>query len=131
MKQLQAFACRCKGDPHETTINTTSAGKAKSEYFTRLLDCSPDYKFTDIRIRRLGSPVSSDGFRRNAIYRGIPFAYVGMRVKVGEDSGRIVGHNSSANLNVLFDDGRHKGLVLNCHPNWMMTYFDADGGEIR
>lgn len=127
---ISAFACRLRYDEHETIINTTSAGKAKSEFFRRVSDCCPNLDYTDIRVRRIGAPVTDAGFRRNAIYRGIPFAHVGMRVKVGESTGHIVGHNSSANLDVLFHDGPYAGEVLNCHPNSEVTYYDEDGNKI-
>jgi hypothetical protein len=67
-----------------------------------------------------------------AKYRCIPFARVGMRVRVGDEMGTIVGHNSSSNLDVLFDLGsRYPGEVLNCHPHSQVTYFDEDGAEIE
>ena len=125
---IQSFACRIKGQDHEHIVNTTSPGKAKSSYYDHLAECCPDLKYTDIRVRRCGGVLTSDDFLRTATYRGVPFARIGMRVSVGGEFGRIVGNNSSANFNVLFDDdSRYGGEVLNCHPNWEITYYDDDG----
>jgi hypothetical protein len=49
-----------------------------------------------------------------------------MRVEVDGHRGILVGNNSSANFDVLLEDGPHRGLTLNCHPNWRVTYFDSD-----
>lgn len=40
--------------------------------------------------------------------------------------GHIIGHNSSANLDVLTDNG----VVLNCHPTFSFRYFADDGSEV-
>lgn len=105
--------------------NTTSHGQAKM-MFLRNLDFD-HVKFTDVKCRVVGVPHTSADFVRNAKYRKIPFAYCGMKVKVGDDNGFIVGHNSSANLDVLFVDGKYKGQTLNCHPYSQITYFNPDG----
>lgn len=69
--------------------------------------------------RKIGNPVSSEQFLRNAKYRGMPDLRCGHRVKVGPGIGTIVGHNSSANFNVLFDTDspKYAGLKLNVHPS--------------
>jgi hypothetical protein len=87
-------------------------------------------RFIDIRVRVLGSPVTTDDIKSVAEHRGVPFATAGMRVLVGQSSGRIVGGNSSMNFDVLFDDGPYKGERLNCHPRWEMAYFDDDGNVL-
>lgn len=47
----------------------------------------------------------------------MPEVRCGQRVKCGESYGFIVGHNSSANFDVLFDDdSRYPGQRLNVHP---------------
>jgi hypothetical protein len=48
----------------------------------------------------------------------MPEVECGQRVRVGISRGVIVGHNESANFNVLFDDDdpRYPGLTLNVHP---------------
>ncbi len=127
---LQSYACRIVGDNHETIVHHRTPGKAKREYHSLISDCCPDLQFTDIRVRRLGGPVTPDGFRRTADYRGVPFARVGMQVSVGGQSGVIVGNNCSGNFDVLFDS-RYGGEILNCHPNHEIVYFDDDGTEIQ
>lgn len=112
-----AFECRHKdGDWGGTIINSTSAGRAKSDYLLDVRDVWPDVEYTDIRVRKLGGPHTSDGFVRNARYRGLPEVKCGQRVQVGDSTGWIVGHNSSANFDVLFDSGRLKGGPYNVHP---------------
>lgn len=122
---MQAFACRLRGSDHETILNRATAGQAKADYFRDVSEIG--CRYTDIRVRRLGGPVTTADLVRTATYRGVPFVRAGMRVKVGDDFGRIVGHNDSANFNVLFETGKWAGQTLNCHPNWMMTYFDDEG----
>lgn len=124
---LRAFACRVRGCDHETVINSTSIGRAKREFLINLdID---GIEFTDIRVRRLGAPVTTDDLRRIAEYRGVPFARAGMLVQVGGDRGRIIGHNSSANFDVLFEEGRWAGQVLSCHPLSEIVYLN-DVGEV-
>jgi hypothetical protein len=67
-----------------------------------------------------------DAFRKD---RCMPFVKRGMRVEHTYDGrkGRVSGANSSANLNITFDG---KSYSENCHPKWMMKYFDADGNVI-
>ena len=98
------------------TINARSAGKAKSEYHADVNECC-DVPFTKIRCRKIGVPQTSDDFLRLCKYRGVQVR-CGDRVKVGDGLGVIVGHNSSANFNVLFDDDspEYAGLTLNVHP---------------
>lgn len=112
-----AFECRHKDDEWRgSIINSISAGQAKSDYWRDVLDVWPDVKFTDIRVRKLGPAHTSDAFVRNARYRGMPDVKCGQRVRVGDSEGWIVGHNSSANFDVLFDTGRLKGGPFNVHP---------------
>lgn len=61
--------------------------------------------------------------------RGMPFIKVGMRVLFTHSRkwGTITGVNNSANLNVKFDGDNYS---CNCHPTWMMQYYDADGKMI-
>ncbi len=61
--------------------------------------------------------------------RGMPFVKRGMRVLHTHNgrAGRISGANSSANLNITFDGDSYS---QNCHPYWMMKYFDANGKVI-
>lgn len=99
------------------TINARSRGKAKSQYLRDISE-SWDADYRDICCRKIGRPVTSERFRENAKYRGMPEVECGQRVKIGESCGVIVGHNASANFDVLFDDDapKYAGLTLNCHP---------------
>lgn len=99
-------------------VNHRTSGKAKSEFLSDLTECWPNYKFTDLRAQKIGRPQTSEQFRRNAEYRGLPSVTCGDRVCVGAGRGVIVGHNSSANFDVLFDDDspKYAGLTLNVHP---------------
>jgi len=49
-----------------------------------------------------------------------------MKIKVGDDIGKIVGANNHCNLNVDFN-----GVVQNCHPLWKTTYYDKDNNVIK
>jgi hypothetical protein len=115
MDEVFAFGCRVVWAPEwgETIYNTVSAGRAKREHWLNVSEPWPDTKFTDIRVRKIGAPHTSEGFKHNAEYRGMPDVRCGDRVKVGDRTGTIVGHNSSANFDVLFDDGP----TVNVHPS--------------
>lgn len=130
---LRAFSCTVAGEPDDpgTIVNARSRGRAKSQYLS-ILDMD-GIEYTDVRARVSGSlPVTTQRFIENAKYREIPFARVGMRVQVGNEKGAITGHNSSANLDVLFDeDSKYPDMTLNCHPNWDIKYFDDDGDIIK
>ena len=65
-----------------------------------------------------------EAFRRTCENREIPFAKIGMKVRVGDRMGTIKGSNYSANLDVEFDGD---DFVSNCHPHWNITYYSANG----
>lgn len=110
--KVSAYECTVVGHDWQTVVNHFTSGKAKAEYLRDVRDSWPDIKFTDIRVRRLGAPQNPHGFERCAEYRGVAFK-CGDRVQVAEcGHGFIVGHNSSANFDVLFDSGQ----TLNVHP---------------
>ncbi len=127
--EIRAFECNVKGQEWPQVIHSFSRGKAKSLYFLDVHDAWPDVPYTDIRCRCVGKPVTSKGFMRNAEYRGIPLARIGMKVEFTDGSGQgfIVGYNNSANLDVLFATGKFQGQTLNCHPNHMIRYLDSEG----
>lgn len=119
MNECYAFECFPKGkEEWKTTINARSRGKAKSQYHRRVVE-SWEMDYRDIMCRKIGKPVTSERFIHNAEYRGMPDVRCGQPVKVGDAKGIIVGHNASANFNVLFDDDsvKYAGLTLNVHPN--------------
>lgn len=119
MSEIYSFEVSVKGTDWTRTVNARTAGQAKSEYHRDLCDPWPDIPFTAIRCRKIGEPHTSERFNHNARYRGMPDVKCGQRVKVGEARGVIVGHNSSANFDVLFDGDspKYAGLRLNCHPD--------------
>ena len=63
-------------------------------------------------------------------HRDMPFVKIGMRVQLLDygPMGRISGVNDSGNLNVIFDGEKHH---TNCHPHWMIRYFDKNGKVIQ
>lgn len=115
--QVFAFGARYRDDPHETVINTTSAGKARYEYLMDVREVAPDATFADIRVRKLGPAHTSEQFTRTAAYRGMPNVRCGQRVIAFGAHGVIVGHNDSANFEVQFaEDSEFKGGRGNVHP---------------
>lgn len=116
---VSSYACRVSWAPEwgETIYNARTAGQAKVRHFWEVHDAWDNTKYTDIRCRKVGAPHTSERFIENAKYRGMPDVRCGQRVRVGADGeGVIVGHNASANFDVLFDTGRYAGQTLNCHP---------------
>jgi len=115
---MNAYALYPAGKPEwETIVNASSRGKAKSEYWRHVTDAWPDISYTSIRCQKVGGPVTTSEFIRNAKYRGVPNLRCGDRVSVHGSSGVVVGHNSSANFNVEFDSGRYAGHQLSVHPD--------------
>ena len=125
---LRSYACRIRGSDHETTVHARSPGAAKWTFLFHL----DGFEFTDVRVRVLGPPVTTDRIERNAKRRGVPFVRAGMRVRVGDEWGVIVNSNSSANWDVLFDkSSRFSERVMNCHPHSQIAYFDESGELIK
>lgn len=126
---LRAFMCRVIWSEHETTIHARTSGDAKSRFWRHL---DGDFKYTDIRCRCIGDPVTTPDIERTAKYRGVEFVRAGMTVIVDGVRGVIVGQNSSANWDVLFDEGtKWSGQILNCHPTWEIVYLADDGTVLR
>ena len=59
-------------------------------------------------------------------YRGLPNIRKNQRCEVDGRKGKIIGENSSANLNVLFDGDKRPS---NCHSYFKMKIF-ANNGEL-
>ncbi len=125
-EMIQAYECAVKGTDWRTIVHAMSRGQAKSEYLHQLRDSWPDVTFTMVRARCLGAPIQTAGFQRTAAYRGVPEARIGMQVRVGGHLGYIVDTNSSANFDVLFIEGLHRGLRLNCHPHSDMKFVEGE-----
>lgn len=120
--QVFAWECNVRGKDWQRTINHRTAGKARYQYLLDLRDSWPDVTFADITVRKVGPAQTSEAFRRTAAYRGRPELACGSRVEVcsgGERAlGVIVGHNDSANFDVLFDEDTYfKGGIGNVHPS--------------
>ena len=110
-----------RGRNWQRTINHASAGKARYEYLLDLRDAWPDATFADISVRKIGPAHTSEAFKRTAAYRGMPDVRCGQRVEIrspdGPALGVIVGHNESANFDVLFDEDTYfRGGIGNVHP---------------
>lgn len=62
-------------------------------------------------------------------HRGMPFVKQGMRVFSAhyKRHGRVASSNASGNLNIRFDN---ETRTVNCHPSWMIDYFDDDGNVV-
>lgn len=114
-----AWEVSVKGTDWTKIVNARTSGQAKRDYHLDVRDAWPDVPYTAMRCRKIGAPHTSERFKHNARYRGMPDVQCGQRVKVGEARGVIVGHNDSANFDVLFDDDspKYAGLKLNCHPS--------------
>ena len=117
-----AWECNVRGKEWQRTINHLTAGKARYEYLLDLRDSWPDATFADITVRKIGAAHTSEAFRRTATYRGRNELTCGARVEVVGGSQRalgvIVGHNDSANFDVLFDEDTYfKGGIGNVHPS--------------
>ena len=125
--ELRCYECSLD-KKHWVKFNATSQGQAKMDFYHYL---DGDFDYLLIKCRVVGNVHTSEAFIRNAIYRKIEFAYCGMVVEMDGNKGVITGHNDSANLNVLFTEGKYKGQLHNCHPNWKMTYFNSKGEVIK
>jgi hypothetical protein len=127
---VRSYAVSYRHTPGESIVAATSPGRAKMQKWPDWQEVNPDARFTDLRVRVLDTLEQPSAFRRCMVYRQVPLARIGMRVEVGGMPGVIVGHNSSANLDVEFTGGPHAGQVLNCHPLWMIRYLDDSGATV-
>ncbi len=118
MTPVFSFEVSAVGLQWSQTVNAHTPGKAKYEYWLTLRESYPDLPITAMRSRKVGAPQSTEQFLYTARYRRLPEVRCGQRVRVGKGTGAIVGSNSSANFNVLFDldSPLYPGLTLNVHP---------------
>lgn len=119
MNEVFAFECSVTGTDWKTLINARTPGKAKYQHWLSVKECYPDIPITAMRARKLGKAENTEGFKRTAVYRGLPNVGCGDRVRVGNATGVIVGSNGSANFDILFDDDSptYAGMRLNVHPH--------------
>lgn len=117
--------------------------KAKYQHFKYLTDelnYGMDFRqFTkNLKCKKVGIASinfffgDTEQFERTIKSRGIEFAYQGMKIHVCGKSGKIVGANSSCNLDVVFDEDFLRGQPhkRNCHPLYMTKYFDRQDNLI-
>ncbi len=116
---VSAYEVSVKGTDWSRIVNATTPGQAKRTYHLDVIDAWPDVPYVAMRCRKIGPPHTSSEFIRNANYRQIPQVRCGDRIMLGLAHGTVVGHNSSANLDILFDDDspQYAGLRLNVHPS--------------
>lgn len=127
-----AFEVWAVDSPHRRIINARSSGAARYDYLLDVRDCWPDAKYTDMRSRKLGPAHTSSEFLRTAKYRGMPDLRCGEAVTVNGRTGVVVGHNDSANFDVLFDVGTDwAGAVLNVHPSELVRTASSIGGRVN
>jgi hypothetical protein len=124
--QIRAYECSIKDTNRSTIVFASSPSKAKVSFWYDIRDYW-DVKYTDLRCRCVGNPITPSSFERTAIKRDVPFAKIGMKVELDGKTGYIVGNNNDANFDVEFENGS----VFNCHPNWKMKYFDDSGQLIK
>lgn len=125
---IYAFALHFGPYDDEEIINAPSANAAKYRFLCQVEDCGYSIKYTDIRCRKLGKPVSTERFLQTARYRGLPDLRCGDRIRlkgpshdhcITGDEGYVIGSNESANFTVFFYHGRFKGETLSVHPGEM------------
>jgi hypothetical protein len=127
-----AFEVGVKGAPWPPEIvNAATRGRAKAEYFSGLRDPWPDIPWTALRARKVSGPLTSAAFLRVAKMRNLPGLRCGDRVRAkdGTWEGIVVGHNDSANFEVLIDgQGPFPG---NVHPGEFDVLPHEGGEEVR
>ena len=95
------------------TVNDFTLGRAKARIFSDARDFWPDVKFTELRGRKLGVPVTTDALARCAEYRKRPDLIAGAVVRLhGVREAVVVDSCSGACFLVLLANGSH----LSVHP---------------
>lgn len=134
------FDCSTRycGEKFNQTVKAETHSKARYKFYKSNFDeekYSEMFKYIEVKKISKCNPDDIDEidertleqFNRVKKYRGIDFAEIGMKIKVDNKIGKIVGANNHANLNVDFGDGTH----YNCHPNWKTTYYDKNNNIIK
>jgi len=125
------------GEPFNQTIKAETYSKARYRFYKNNFDeesYSEMFKYISVKKTGKCNPDYLDTideyvleqFNRVKEKRGISFAEIGMKIKVDDKIGKIVGANNHCNLNVDFN-----GMVFNCHPNWKTTYYDKNDIVIK
>lgn len=112
-------------------INGINPEEVKNYYALKLRDLCGDDPI-DVKVEARGEAHTSPEFERVAKMRGMNGVKCGQRVKAGQSLGYIVGFNSSANFDVLFDDDapKYAGQRLNCHPH-TLEYVGTKGWVVE
>jgi hypothetical protein len=127
-------------ETHEVKQEIIAETHSKARYrFYLGMDSDESYEsyFKHIKVKKLYecepdaldsiSKAELDKFIRVKEYRNVDFAELGMKIKVRDKIGKIVGATDSCNFFVDFGDGRK----MNCHPHFETTYFDSNDNVIR
>ena len=100
-------------EPHYETVYAYTKGAAKADYWRSVREAWQDIPFTAVRARRSRSARRDPNLDRVAAYRGLPALAPGVtRVRVFGRLATVIGANASANIDVIYDDGRK----ISVHP---------------
>jgi hypothetical protein len=134
------FECSTKycGETFSQEVKAETRSKARYRFYKANFDeesYTDMFKYINVKKTGVCHPDDLDAidekvleqFNRVKEYRNIPFAYIHMKIKVGDVIGKIVGANNSCNLNVQFNGG----VIHNCHPNYKTTYYDENNNIIK
>jgi hypothetical protein len=106
-----------RDDINYSILNGISEGYVKSKFYKNLKDFLK-IKFTDVRVKLLGAPYSSEGFLKNAKYRNLPNLRCGDLVDVNGNLGYVIGYGSSALIEIIFEKYQNKkNVTLFVHPD--------------
>ena len=123
----------------KSEIIAETPSKARYRFYNEL-DADEPYSeyFKYIKVRKIGvcdkdylpfiSDYDKEKFERVIANRNITFAKIGMKISVAGKIGKIIGANSSMNLDVDF---LGDGTKSNCHPTWETIYFDENDFVIK
>lgn len=118
----------CSWMHFERTVYAASRSKARYSYWLDLREVF-QCRLVDIKVLSCGrvNDGQAEAFRYTAERRGIPLAYIGMKVITKRGPGVIAGADDSANLRVVLEED---GRVIHAHPHYQMTYLDSSGAVV-
>jgi hypothetical protein len=124
--RIRQFECCVKSTDWVKSVYALTRSKARYQYWKDVVEVWDGVKLANVTARAVPIYVSQD--TRNVFEaRGIPEAFIGMTVEVDGKEGFIVGVNSSANLDVMFEAGTKQESIGNCHPRWETVYYGNNG----
>lgn len=99
------------------SVVAPSRGSARMSVLRDLRDAwgTESATFADLRVRRIGPPVSSAQLVRVAAYRGVPHARAGDLLDVFGQQAQLADADDSANFVVLFLTGPRRGQRGSVH----------------